>query len=168
MTISILIAIVLGLSYQFGPLLLQCPIQLLHGGQFLFFVFLFSVRARRAFFRGAWMTCGGWHEPIPALLRGTPSESMAGYPVYDRDLLEADVLRKPGKEKEKKGAPPAAQRRVTLIGDAAHPMTPFRAQGANQALSDAVLLAESLADAVQQHGPRAGVDAALPLFEQPA
>ena len=110
--------------------------------------------------------CGGWHEPIPALLRGTPLESMAGYPVYDRDLLEADVLRKPGKEKEKKGAPPAAQRRVTLIGDAAHPMTPFRAQGANQALSDAVLLADALVEGIAAHGAKAGVDAALPGFER--
>ena len=110
--------------------------------------------------------CGGWHEPIPALLRGTPLESMAGYPVYDRDLLEADVLRRPGKEKEKKGAPPAAQRRVTLIGDAAHPMTPFRAQGANQALSDAVLLADALVEGIAAHGAKAGVDAALPGFER--
>ena len=57
-------------------------------------------------------------------------------------------------------------RRVTLIGDAAHPMTPFKAQGANQALSDAVLLADTLVESVQRHGPHAGIDAALPLFEQ--
>jgi 2-polyprenyl-6-methoxyphenol hydroxylase-like FAD-dependent oxidoreductase len=50
-----------------------------------------------------------------------------------------------------------------LIGDAAHPMTPFKAQGANQALSDAVLLADMLVDSINKYGPDAGIDAALPL-----
>ena len=38
--------------------------------------------------------------------------------------------------------------RVALIGDAAHPMTPFLAQGAAQAIEDADALAHSLAQAV--------------------
>ncbi len=41
-----------------------------------------------------------------------------------------------------------------------------QAQGANQALSDAVLLADTLAASVLRHGPHAGLDAALPLFEE--
>ena len=104
--------------------------------------------------------CADWHAPVPELLGSTPLDCMSGYPVYDRELLEPEALRA------------AAQRlageagAVTLIGDAAHPMTPFRAQGANQALSDAVLLADRLAEGVRQSGPQAGLHAALPAFER--
>lgn len=106
--------------------------------------------------------CANWHEPVPALLRDTPLEGMSGYPVYDRDLLQPHALRAP----QSTSAPSQSHRRVTLIGDAAHPMTPFKAQGANQALSDAVLLAQTLADSIQKHGPSQGLDVALPLFEE--
>ena len=45
-------------------------------------------------------------------------------------------------------------------------MTPFKAQGANQAISDAVLLADVLVDCIHKHGPEAGMDTAIPIFEQ--
>ena len=45
--------------------------------------------------------------------------------------------------------------RLTLLGDAAHPMLPHAGQGANQAIEDAVALAAALARADRASAPRA-------------
>lgn len=71
-----------------------------------------------------------WHQPIPEILKATPLQLITGYPVYDRPLFT---------EKKLDNIAP-----ITLLGDAAHPMSPFKGQGANQALLDALALARTI------------------------
>lgn len=67
---------------------------------------------------------GSWHDPIPQILEATPEEDMLRHGIYEMRPLKAWG----------KGC-------VTLIGDAAHPMTPSLGMGACQAMEDAIVLA---------------------------
>lgn len=73
----------------------------------------------------------GWHRPIPSLIDATPAEAILRTDIHDRDPITG-----------------WGRGRVTLLGDAAHPMTPNLGQGACQAIEDGVVLAR----AVQRHG----------------
>ena len=76
-----------------------------------------------------------WPDPIGRLLDATPEERTAYNDISDRKPIF-----------------PWGKGRVTLLGDAAHPMTPNFGQGGAQAIEDAVVLASILGS---NHDPSA-------------
>ena len=73
-----------------------------------------------------------WMDPVGQLLTNTRPEDVWGTPLYDRDPMR---LLDTGASGNIHGS------RVTIIGDACHPMSMFKGQGCNQALEDGPLLA---------------------------
>ena len=70
----------------------------------------------------------GWADEVQEAIRVTPAEDIIAVPARDRAFLEQ-----------------WGDGRVTLLGDAAHPMLSSLAQGATMAVEDAVVLAGTLA-----------------------
>ncbi|HYP71298.1 MAG TPA: FAD-dependent monooxygenase, partial [Variovorax sp.] len=69
----------------------------------------------------------GWHENIIRLFEKTDAQQIFKWGLFDRDPMAQ-----------------WSQGRVTLLGDAAHPMLPFLSQGAAMAIEDAYVLAAAL------------------------
>jgi 2-polyprenyl-6-methoxyphenol hydroxylase-like FAD-dependent oxidoreductase len=83
----------------------------------------------------------GWHEPVPSVIRATDEGRILRHDVYHREPAGS-----------------WGDGRVTLLGDAAHPMTPNLGQGACQAIEDAAALAECVREGQD-------VEVALRLYE---
>ncbi len=95
---------------------------------------------------------------------GTKAELAAGFTAYHREaqeMIEAseDILKTALYERDP--LPRWTEGRVTLLGDACHPMMPFMAQGAAMGLEDAALLSRCLAGTA-----RAALPATLARYEQ--
>lgn len=70
---------------------------------------------------------GGWHPEVLKLMSLAPQESLIKWALFDRPSL-----------------PRWGKGRVTLLGDAAHPMMPFLGLGAAMAMEDGMVLARAL------------------------
>ncbi|MEU8382916.1 FAD-dependent monooxygenase [Streptosporangium sp. NPDC048865] len=71
----------------------------------------------------------GWPDPVPGLIAATGADDVTPVHVFDRPPLRR-----------------WSHGPVTLLGDAAHPMTFNLGQGAGQAIEDALVLADELGD----------------------
>jgi 2-polyprenyl-6-methoxyphenol hydroxylase-like FAD-dependent oxidoreductase len=85
-------------------------------------------------------TCQSWHEPVMDLIRATPLTSIWGTDLMDRDPKHVYETIVCGRGDSSNPQFP----RLAVIGDALHSMSPFKGQGANQALADGPLLAQWL------------------------
>ncbi|MFK7991601.1 MAG: FAD-dependent oxidoreductase [Sandaracinaceae bacterium] len=83
----------------------------------------------------------GWSESVTQLIERTDTARITEVGIWDRDPVPSWV-----------------SGRCALIGDAAHPMTPFLGQGANAAMTDAFTLVQMLS--------RRPFEEALAVFEE--
>jgi salicylate hydroxylase len=87
----------------------------------------------------------GWHEQVRGLVALTPAPLITR--LYDREPMVTWI-----------------NGRAALLGDAAHAMLPYHAQGAVQSIEDSWVLAGCLAQAVQEKGEHA-ITMALQRYE---
>lgn len=105
-----------------------------HGGKLLNFV---AFAERSAWTEEGWSIPStvpellaefeGWHEDVRTFMRATPPDKLFKWGLFDREPLSS-----------------WNRGRVTLLGDAAHPVLPFLGHGAVLAIEDAVVIARAL------------------------
>lgn len=83
----------------------------------------------------------GWHPSVARLIEAAPADRMIKWALCDREPLENWT-----------------RGRVTLLGDAVHPVLPFLGMGAAMAIEDGVVLARAL-------GATDRLDRALAIYE---
>jgi len=98
-------------------------------------IFIFATAPQESWREESW-TLPGSVEELRAEYAGYHPEARALLAACDSVLKTALYERDP--------LPSWSRGRVTLLGDACHPMLPFMAQGAGQAVEDAVVLARCL------------------------
>lgn len=99
-------------------------------------IFVFATCAQEEWTEESWTTPGSVEE-LRELYRDFHPEARGLLDACDEVLKSALYVRDP--------LPTWTRGNVTLLGDACHPMMPFMAQGAGQAIEDAVVLARCLA-----------------------
>lgn len=103
--------------------------------------------------------CGDWPSPLSDLLHATTSEYVSGHPVYDRDAFEDCNYDLQVSQDRKRS-------RIAFIGDSAHPMSPFKGQGANQAILDSLSLARALYASTLRKPLGRSIEATLDYYHQ--
>jgi len=106
-------------------------------------IFIFATTPQDSWRHESWTMPGDVEELRQAYARFHP-EARALLDACDSVLKSALYVRDP--------LPRWSRGRITLLGDACHPMMPFMAQGAGMAIEDAVVLARELAALPDQPG----------------
>lgn len=100
-------------------------------------IFIFATVPQDTWTDESWTTAGDADE-LRAMYADFHPEARALLDAVDEVLKSALYVRDP--------LPSWSTDRVTLLGDACHPMMPFMAQGAGQAIEDAVVLSRALTE----------------------
>ncbi|KAF5384095.1 hypothetical protein D9615_003202 [Tricholomella constricta] len=101
--------------------------------------------------RGAY-EAEGWARELCAWMDAAEPSTMRGWPLYEYALPDGHVW--------------AHRRGWTLVGDAAHVMTPFAGEGVNAGMRDALELAKRISVVAERQGTEEALDEAVKEYEE--